>query len=171
MDTSFFERVPYPITTRSSISTASGSITTLYWALSPIVNSVVTIPTYDTCSVLTSVGILRVKIPSRSVVVPIAVPFTTIVAPITGSPFSSVTTPEIVLSVCCEMRFEEAFASTPLQSSSINTSISFTISENTPGASALCFLFMFINNLLINKKITLIAYLATSERIRYPNPC
>ena len=45
---------------------------------------------------------LKEKLPSTSVIVPIVVPFTDTFAPIIASPFSSVIMPLTVFSFCCE---------------------------------------------------------------------
>jgi len=62
---------------------------------------------YETTS-LPFAGAFTVKLPSTSVIVPVDVPFTKILAPIIGSPFSSVTVP--ITFVFCAKAATEAIS-------------------------------------------------------------
>ena len=53
---------------------------------------------YETTSVPVAFG--KLNLPSKSVIVPFVVPFITILAPIIGSPFASVTIPSTAFACC-----------------------------------------------------------------------
>ena len=92
--------VAYPTATTSSNPMASTCIVTFIDVWLPIIISCVCIPTKENNSVAFS-GILGIEyFPSTFVTVPVVVPFTITVTPISGCPVSSVTVPETAFCCC-----------------------------------------------------------------------
>ena len=96
--TSFLRMVPYPTTTTSSNASTSSCNTTSIKALPDTFTSVVTYPIYEITRTGCCPVIFSVKLPYKSVMVALLVPFWEILAAITGNPSGPFTIP---FTVCC----------------------------------------------------------------------
>ena len=88
------------VTTVASIMMESSFRVTLKTLLVPMENSMVVYPRQETSRVPVSIpsGRTNEKLPSRSVLAPVVVPFIRTPAPMTGVPYESMTVPEMTLS-------------------------------------------------------------------------
>ena len=98
---------PYPTTTTSSTPTASSSMTTFSGAGfdKPFTfTNCFFIPTNEnSSSMLSALGTVNLKLPSKSVAVPKVVPFTKTVAPIIAIESLSTTFPSMTISFFCSL--------------------------------------------------------------------
>src|SRR5574344_186259 len=98
--------VPYPITTTSLRTLASGVICTLTICEDGTATTVVLYPTKDICNSFVPLGTESEKFPSKSVIVPVFKPLAMTVTPIIASCCSSTTLPVTLMELVCAIAGE-----------------------------------------------------------------